>query len=546
MWRVMQSEDMKKPMAARWLAERGVAPQRRPQSRAMSRAEPREAVDALPEDGAPAAAETRSTLDAPQGANSAQDASPSDNHTTVHSPSHLSANVPIIDLATILRIVWDHRKMVAIAVVVCAIALGAATLLLGKKYGATAVIYFDPTQIRVTDENDKNSSPSPQVISAIIDSQSMIIMSDNVLLTVVDQLHLDKDAEFTPSKSVEGMDDRHLAARTLQSAILVKREDNTYVTSVKVISSDAVKASTIANAVVSAFKDEMNAMALEKYTTANSALSSRLTELGQAAQQVEREVEDYRSQNDLVEAGGDLISDKRLTSLNELLVQAQKTTISAKAKYDAATRVDVNDIVSGAMVDDVGSRTLGDLRSEYSKQSSIVESLASNLGARHPSLLAAQASLDAIKGQIRNELGRVGASAKDQYQQALNAENAIKKELTVQKALQSTSSPETVKLKELERKATVTSEIYSTALKRATEIHEEQNLLQSNIRIISAAVPPLKADGPGRVVLMIAGLFGGSILGLGIGALLALFIEFSGLIGKPFSRTQRADLDGTA
>lgn len=535
----MQSENMKKPMAARWLAERGITrPQRQPLS---ARREPGEPVNGLPANRREVASKASLHIDEPKQETFSQDAGRADKVAREYPGQTPRSDTPIIDLASMLRAGWDYRGMVAIAVVTCAIALAGATLLLHKKYSATATLYFDPTQISVTDNTDKNSTLSPVVISTIIDSQSRIILSDNVLLNVVDQLGLDKDPEFASRKIGANTDAKRLAVARLEAAIKVDREDNAYVTNVKVVSSDAEKSAMIANTVVSAFKDEINAMALEKYTTANGALGSRLLELGQAAQKAELEVEDYRAQHDLVEAGGDLISDKRLTALNELLVDTQKTTISAKAKYEAVANANLNDTVSGSVVDNVGSRTLGDLRSEYTRQASIVESLASKMGSRHPALIAAQASLESIKAQIRNELARAGANAKDEYQQAVNAEKDIKKELTVQKALQSTSSPETVKLKELERKAEVAGQIYSTALKRVTEIHEEQNLLQSNIRIISAAVPPLKADGPGRTVLLIAGLFGGSLLGLGLGIILAMIRQYGGVLRAQFSRSRHSN-----
>ncbi|PWV99193.1 uncharacterized protein involved in exopolysaccharide biosynthesis [Hoeflea marina] len=508
---------------ARWMGERGLT--RRQQRPLCARADQGRPPPLQPTDRhGPAAAATQAAT-APREEALEPEARPAE----ILQPSDpRRSDAPLIDLASILRTSWAHRGTVAVAVVTCAVLLAGATLLLHKKYSATATIYFDPTQIRVTDDTDKTAALSPVVISTIIDSQSMIILSDNVLFKVVDLLSLDEDPDFTATVGGDAGDARRMAAAKLQSAIDVDRADGAYVTTVKVVSSEAGKAAEIANTVVSVFKDEINAIAVEKYTTANSALGSRLMELGKAAQTAELEVETYRARNDLVEAGGDLISDKRLTALNELLVQAQKATISAKARYEAVSNATLNDGVSGSVAESVGSRTLGDLRSEYTRQTSIVESLASKMGSRHPALMAAQASLESVKAQIREELARAGATAKDQYEQAVNAENDIKKELTVQKALQSTSSPETVKLKELERKATVSSEIYSTALKRVTEIHEEQNLLQSNIRIISAAVPPLKADGPGRTMLLIAGLFGGSLLGLGLGMLLALISDYRG------------------
>ncbi len=75
----------------------------------------------------------------------------------------------------------------------------------------------------------------------------------------------------------------------------------------------------------------------------------------------------------------------------------------------------------------------------------------------------------------------------------------------MQKALQASTSDKQVELNELQRKATAARDIYETVLKRSGQTSEEQNFNQSNIRVIFRLTePPVKGDGPGKTILLVA------------------------------------------
>ncbi|MFP3541491.1 hypothetical protein, partial [Pseudomonas sp. SIMBA_044] len=84
----------------------------------------------------------------------------------------------------------------------------------------------------------------------------------------------------------------------------------------------------------------------------------------------------------------------------------------------------------------------------------------SQMGARHPRLQAARSSLQSTRDEIKGELQRMVTSAKAEYDQAKKAEDAVAKELHIQKALQATASDKQVELNELQRKATAVRNIY--------------------------------------------------------------------------------------
>ncbi|WP_183745789.1 GumC family protein [Rhizobium sp. BK196] len=437
---------------------------------------------------------------------------------------------PLLDIRSAVSAVWSRRLIIAGLCLAGAAAGAVIAPRIPQKFTAVAALYFDPRQIGLADSGSQNAAPSPEMISTLIDSQVQLLTSGNVLRRVADAMKLDQDPEFTGGRT-----DGAAIIGTLQKALLITRENNTYVVSLAATTRDPEKSAKLANQVVTSFMQEESSASSGLYETTSSALDGRLDDLRQKVQEAEQAVETFRADNDMAATEGNLISDQRLSSLNTLLVTAQEKTIQAKARADAAANLRVEDVVAGSQTDGAtGTSPLVSLRQQYAAQAAVVGSLQSQMGSRHPRLQAARSSLDSIGAEIKGELQRVATSARAEYEQAKKAEDDIAKELAVQKALQATTSDKQVQLNELQRKATAARELYEAVLKRSGETSEEQNLSQSNIRVVSPAEVPVKADGPSKKVIMIAGLIGGLLAGFAVGAGFAIL---AGLFSHPIIRS---------
>ncbi|MBB4194044.1 uncharacterized protein involved in exopolysaccharide biosynthesis [Rhizobium aethiopicum] len=432
---------------------------------------------------------------------------------------------PLLDLRSSIAAIWSRRLVVFVLALVGAVGGGVVAPLIGQKFTAVSSLYFDPRQIGLAEAGAQSSGSSPEMISALIDSQVQILTSGNVLRRVVGAMKLDEDPEFNGGRT-----DGAAVIGTLQKALVITRQTGTYVVSLAATTNDPEKSARLANQVVTSFTEEENSASNGLYENTSSTLDGRLADLRQKVLEAEQAVETFRADNDMAATEGNLISDQRLVSLNTLLVTAQEKTIQAKARADAVANLRVEDIVAGNQAEGGVTSPLVSLRQQYAAQAAAVGSLESQMGTRHPRLQAARSSLQSIAGEIRGELQRLATSAKGEYEQAKAAEDSVAKELSVQKALQATTSDKQVELNELQRKATAARDIYETVLKRSSQTSEEQNLSQSNIRVISPAEPPVKADGPGKKILMVAGIIGGFLAGFFLGAAIAILV---GLFGHP-------------
>ncbi|MFS2152200.1 GNVR domain-containing protein [Rhizobium sp. Rhizsp42] len=441
---------------------------------------------------------------------------------------------PLLDTRSAIQAIWNKRLLILGLSVLGAVAGAVALPMSTQKFTANTTLYFDPRQIGLNDPSTQASGPSPEMISAMIDSQVQILSSGNVMRRVADAMKLDQDPEFNAGRA-----DSAAVVSALQKALVITRQSSTYVVSMDVTTKNAEKSARLANQVVASFLQEEDGASTGLYQDTSTTLDNRLTDLRQKVQEAEQAVETYRADNDMASTQNGLISDQRLASLNTLLVTAQDKTIQAKARADAAANLRFEDVVGGTSQGGGVSTALATLRQQYSTQAAMVSSLESQMGTRHPRLQAARSSLKSISDQIRGELQRLASTAQGEYQQAKKAEDAVSKELSVQKALQVNTSDKQVELNELQRKATAARDIYETVLKRSGQTSEEQSLSRSNVRVISQAEPPLKANGPGKTALLIAGVIGGFfagfLLGAGFAILASLFAHptFRGYFRKP-------------
>jgi uncharacterized protein involved in exopolysaccharide biosynthesis len=438
---------------------------------------------------------------------------------------------PILDMRTASQAIWSYRLLLLVLAVIFAVLGAGAMSLTPAKFSAETNLYFDP---RPDGPSDTPATTAPELIMTMIDSQTQIFSSGKVLGRVVDTLHLDREPRFAGSATGDAA--RYAAIAALQKSVLIVRQPSTYVVSLKVTTGDPGMAARIANQIVVSFMEEESSAASSLYHSANTVLDARLGDLRQQLLDAENAVEAYRAQNDMVTSQGNLIADTRLNALNQALVAAQQKTIDAKARAEAVGRLSFEDVVSTAGSDTVNSsNALTNLRNQYAIQASALGSLESQLGARHPRLLAARSSLQSLNAEIRSELQRLGTSAKANYDQALKAEQDVAKELAIQKAQQVNTSTKTAGLNELQRKASAARDLYEGLIKRSGRSTEDHSLMQNNIRVISEAEPPLKADGQSRKVMMVAGGLAGMMLGLGLGAVIAVLL---GLFRPSVTRRQ--------
>jgi succinoglycan biosynthesis transport protein ExoP len=477
---------------------------------------------------------------------------------------------PLIDVATILHSVWQLRKVVLALTVVGAIGGVLLAMSTPSVYVSESKLYVDPREVRLTDSDLSKESLATEAILALVDSQLEVLRSRTVLEKVAIDLGLDRDSEFggnsartgglaagidvireivSPGKGkpapASGVNPRTLAK--LSEAVSVSRDPKTFIVTVEVRTRDPAKSALIANRLVSTFLAEEQAAQSGFFQQTTAALDSRLADLRKELEIAENAVERYKSDNDIVDADGKLISDKQLLALNDQVAAVRNRIAEARAKAAVATKTRLNDVLSGAFPEELSSVTLQELRKQYSLARAQLGALDASLGPRHPQRLAAVQSLEVARSEIGNELRRIEATAQTELQRAVRTEKDLVQQLAVRKAQHVNSSAGFIELRELQRKATATRTIYESFLKRASETGQEEKLTSKNIRVISQAEPPLQARGPSRKLIAIGGLIAGFLAGVGLGIALGAYRSLKDLLrrsSQPAGPDPRRDPSG--
>lgn len=477
---------------------------------------------------------------------------------------------PLIDIRTIMTSVWQLRKTVA--VLTAAGAIGGVMLAIATPsvYVSQSKLYVDPREVRLTDSDLSKESLATEAILALVDSQLEVLRSRTVLEKVAIDLGLDRDPEFggvstgkggladgidvirdivSPGKAqpapASGVNPRTL--EKLSDAVTVSRDPKTFIVTIEVKSRDPAKSALITNRLVATFLNEEQAAQSGFFQRTTKALDSRLADLRTELDTAENAVEKFKADHDIVGAAGELIFDKQLLALNDQVGAVRNRIAEARAKADLATKIRLNDVLSGAFPEEVSSVTLQELRKQYSEARAQLGALDASLGPRHPQRLAAVQSLEVARSEIGSELRRIAATAQTELDRAIRTEKDLVQQLAVQKAQQMNSSTGFIELRELERKANATRTIYESFLKRASETGQEEKLTSKNIRVIASAQPPLQATGPSRKLIAIGGLIAGFMAGVGLGIALGAYRSLKDMLqrsSRPLTVVPKRDPPG--
>jgi uncharacterized protein involved in exopolysaccharide biosynthesis/Mrp family chromosome partitioning ATPase len=439
----------------------------------------------------------------------------------------------------VLGTLWRRKGLILLCGLAGLVLASLASLLITPKYVSTAQLFIDPRDLRVL-QNEVSPTmvgSDPTSITAYLESQARIIASDSIKARVVESEHLDSDPEFGGSASPgllsrlfggapSKRDGMLYALAELDRRVSVRRGERTFVIDISVTSRDPEKAARLANALANAYLENQAAVRDAAAKRATESLTGRLEELRSRLRDAENKAERFKEANNLVAAGGRSISEEQLALSNAQLVAARTRVTEAKAKYDEIARTRASSLEAGAIPEALASNTMTALRAQLGAALSREADLTASLGARHPSLFAAQSQVRDARRQIAEELGRIARAARSEYDRALAAERQTAARVDELKSGQFAAGRAGVELRELEREVESSRVIYEGFLKRARETGELSGIDTTNARIISQAMPPLQKSGMSRRTIALLGGIGGS----GVGALLALALTLLGTI----------------
>lgn len=274
-----------------------------------------------------------------------------------------------------------RRMIIVIAVpIIAAILSSLAVLTIPNRYDASAVVQIDPRKKTIS--NMEGVLSELKADAATVESEVEIIRSRLIALKVIDILKLREDAEFSrpplwhralvavglrqadlpepvsqptergnsvnfdpitgmlgpdePGKTMPVADE---VAVAFAERLKVTRVRTTLLIDIRFSAESAVKAAKIANTIAEVYLAEQLQQKQEVAGHASKRLEEKLEVLRRNVAAAEAQVAQYKADNNIFDAEGQILGEKQLARLMEQTVVARNNTADARAKFEMAQRL---------------------------------------------------------------------------------------------------------------------------------------------------------------------------------------------------------------
>ncbi|WIM13741.1 Wzz/FepE/Etk N-terminal domain-containing protein [Enhydrobacter sp.] len=444
------------------------------------------------------------------------------------------------DVRALLHLL-NRRKwhLAGVTALVCLLA-GLVLAQLTPQYRATALVMLDIRKEKVTN--------TPDVVSAltldipIVETEIEVLRSTSLLGRVVDKLRLDQDPEYGAQPvSVLGLvlgkaraiyerwlgfnaDTGHVAQtidhspraraiESLESKIRVGVRGRSYVITVSLDSAVPAKAQQIVKTITDFYVVDQLQAKLDANTRATEFFNDRLEDLKRKVEAAERAVAAYREKSGLTIGKDSTVVSQSLSELNTQLIQARAYRADRESRLVALQQAAHNPATLGAVTEVMVSPTISSLRAQEAEVGRRIAELVKRYGDSYPSVVQARSEQKQIEAFIATEVAKIIASVKGDAEAARAKEAKLQEQVSRLEEQAGGAGRKEVELRELQREAQATRDIYEDFLKRFKELREQRHIQEPDARILSPSSVSTGPVSPRYGLTMILA----ALVGLGIG-----------------------------
>lgn len=439
-------------------------------------------------------------------------------------------------VSSAVGLVGRQYPVMVLTLLLCVSLASVYLLTAQKKFTSTAELIIDTRKVPGLQQASQSSNDMP-VDSGMVDSQVEILKSETIGLSVIKDLRLVDNPEFYDSEGLlsrlsgmlnslfsDGQRSEYAALRgaleRLQGQLTVRRLAQSYVIEISYQSPSPNLAAAIANAVAEAYiVDSLES----KYQASRRAavwLQDRMKELRAQASSAERAVADYKAKNNIVDAGGRLLTEQQLAEVNSSLTVARTQRAEAQARLDRITAIlksDEND--SNVILNDLATVTdtmqnpvIQKLRQTYLDYAARQSDWANRYGSNHLAVVNLRNQMRELRRSILDELKRTAESYKSDYEIAKKREQESQKNLDETIAQANDTSQAQIVLKDLDSNAQSARALADNFLQLYMVSVQQQSFPITEARVITPASVPLRKSSPKTFLVLLAAIAGGTIL----------------------------------
>ena len=425
----------------------------------------------------------------------------------------------------------------------CVALAGVYLLTAPQKFSSMAELIIDSRKSQQLQQQSPLGAEL-QLNSATVDSQVEILKSEKVALAVINDLRLMDDAEFTGpgggllGKAVEFISQMILAGgprseyeltRTalarFQDRLDVKRRGLSYVIEISFESLSPEQAARIANAVANAYIADSLEAKYQASRLAATWLQDRMKELRAQASAADRAVADFKAKNNIIDAGGRLLTEQQLAEINSSLTIAHAQRAEAEARVERINKILengdkdllVNDIAT--VTDTLRNDVITRLRQQYFDLAAREADWSSHYGRDHLAVVNLRNQMREMRKSITDELRRIAETYKSDLEIAKAREESSQKSLAETIAQSNDTSQAQIALRDLDSNAQSSRALADNFLQLYMVSMQQQSFPMTEARLITKASVPLKNSKPKIWLVALIGLVGGGVLAFAAGLL---------------------------
>lgn len=399
---------------------------------------------------------------------------------------------------SILRARW------VTAVVVLLVIFGGtitASLLWPKKYTAAASVVVDAKPDPVSALIYPGLT-SPSFMATQVD----VIRSDRVALRVVRNLKLTENpqirAQWLDEAEGKGTIENWLA-ESFQANMDVQPSRESNVITVAYKAPDPRFAAALANAFVQAYIDTTLDMRVDPARQYSSFFDTRSKDAREALEKAQSRLSAFQRDNGII-AGDERfdVENARLNELSSQLVAIQAIGAESQGRQQQAAGASSDRLQEVLM-----NPLISSLRGDLSRNEARLQELSSRYGDNHPQVIEAKASIAELRSRIETEVKRVSGGAAVSNTINRSREVQLRADLENQRA-------KVLKMKAvrdegavIQRDVESAQRTYDSVLARLSQTSLESQANQSNVNLLTQAVPPLQPSSPRLLFNSILALF---------------------------------------
>jgi uncharacterized protein involved in exopolysaccharide biosynthesis len=416
-----------------------------------------------------------------------------------------------LSLEQLLSILWARRWLSLGVVALILAATAAAISLWPRRYSATLTLMVN---YEVTDPLNGNHLPLGQVGSYIA-TQIELLQTPEVLLAVVDRLHLTDDDEFSGGYGDGRGTLREWTASNLRKSLSVYQGSmGSQLIHVTFVAHHPQTAAAVANAVADQYKEQDYLRSTAPPAERAARYQQQLGELKDKVARAQRESSAFRQRHGLMdEATRSNVDLTLLSNLEQRMQEARNVRRSADARETA----------NAAVSDEVlASPEVQALKLQLTTQELRLAHLNTLYTPRHPDIVELNDQIATTRRQLAGAIGSYSANT------VANRETAIRLDRTLQAAVAEQRSRVLAagQLQDESAKYQLELESAQSVYKRALEGFDQVMFASTghlaNVVLVSMAAPPVRPSSP-KV-----------LSGLALGSLAAAFFGLAAPLGMEF------------